>query len=290
MKPARFDYAVARTPGEALELLADQDRDVKVLAGGQSLIPMLNFRLARPELLVDITRIPDLDRVRVDDGRDGRLRIGATARQSRVAGDPRVRDGWPLLADAIERIGHPQIRNSGTVCGSLAHHDPAAELPLLALVADARLRVEGPGGARAEEARDFFVGSFETVVEPDELLVEVELPPVPAGTGWSFQELARRSGDFATVGAAVLLRREDGRLADVRLGFCGVDQRPVRPAAIEALLTGRTWDEDARLALTRAVQDELDPAGDAQASARFRRETAAVLAVRAVDEAWERCA
>ncbi|MFI6874513.1 FAD binding domain-containing protein [Streptomyces sp. NPDC050400] len=285
MKPGPFDYAVPDTLHEALQLLSGTERDTKVLAGGQSLIPMLNMRLARPELLVDITRIPELGRLAVGD--DGALRIGASVRQAAVAADPVVRGGWPLLAAAITQIGHPQIRNRGTVCGSLVHHDPAAELPAAALALAARFTVAGPGGTRTVEAADFFLSTFATDVEPDEIVTEVVVPPQPAGTGWAFQELIHRRGDFAGVGVAVLLRRTGERVDAARIVFFGVGSTPVRLPAAEQALIGNGFDAEATVAATRAA---LDPQGDVHAGAEWRREGAEVLLRRALAEAWERTA
>ncbi|MBM9617812.1 FAD binding domain-containing protein [Streptomyces zhihengii] len=288
MKPTPFDYTAPRTVGDALALLADDSRDAKVLAGGQSLIPMLNMRLARPEVLVDITRIPELGRVVVDS--DGCLRIGAAVRQSRAAADPAVRDGWPLLADAIGLIGHPQIRGRGTVCGSLAHHDPAAELPTAALALDARFVVAGPRGTRTVEAADFFVATFATAVEPDELLTEVVFPPLAAHHGRAFEELTRRHGDFATVGVAVLLERDPASdtVRRARVVCCGAGPTPVRLTAAEAALTGTDAGPAARAEAARAALGALAPADDVHSTAEHRRESAAHLLVRACTTAWER--
>ncbi len=288
LKPAPFDYIAPRRVADVLALLADEKREAKIVAGGQSLIPMLSMRLARPEVLVDITRVPELDRLGVDAA--GALHIGAAVRQSAVADDPAVRDGWPLLAAAIGHIGHPQIRHRGTVCGSLAHHDPAAELPAAALALDARFVVDGPRGPRTVAAEDFFVATFQTAVEPDELLTEVVLGPQP-GRGWAFEELTRRHGDFATVGVAVLLERADisGTVRDARVVFCGAGPVPVRLPAAEQALIGTEVDERAVAAAALAARDRLVPADDIHATARYRREGAAHLLARACTTAWERC-
>ncbi|WP_333734407.1 FAD binding domain-containing protein [Streptomyces sp. IBSBF 3010] len=288
MKPTPFDYTAPRTVAEAVALLADPARDAKVVAGGQSLIPMLNMRLARPELLVDITRIPDLAALNVDPS--GALHIGAAVRQARAAADPSVRRGWPLLAAAIERIGHPQIRSRGTVCGSLAHHDPAAELPTAARALDARFMITGPRGGRTVSAEDFFVATFSTAVEPDELLTEVVVPAPPAGCGWAFEEFTRRHGDFATVGVAVLLQRDSrsGTVRAARVVFSGAGPVPVRLHAAEDALIGTGVDEEALATVSQTALTGLTPSDDIHASARHRRETAAHLLVRACTTAWER--
>ncbi|MFI7385625.1 FAD binding domain-containing protein [Streptomyces sp. NPDC049813] len=287
MKPAPFDYSAPRTVPEALALLADEERDPKVVAGGQSLIPMLNMRLARPGLLVDVTRIPGLDRITVDAG--GALHIGAAVRQARAAADPVVRSGWPLLAAATGHIGHPQIRARGTVGGSLVHHDPAAELPTAALALDARFVIAGPAGERTVAAADFFVATFQTAVAPDELLTEVVLPPCAGG--WAFEEHARRHGDFATVGVAVRLERAAGAAGAIgaaRVVFCGAGSVPLRLPAAEAALTGSDAGPAALDAARAAALAHLEPSDDVHATAAHRRETAAHLLVRACTTAWER--
>ncbi len=288
MKPGPFDYFAPTTLTEALRLLSDPERDSKVLAGGQSLIPMLTMRLARPELLVDITRIAELNRLDVDT--DGALHIGAAVRQSAVAADPAVRAGWPLLAAAIEQIGHPQIRNRGTVCGSLVHHDPAAELPAAALALDARFTVARTDGRRSVEAGDFFLGTFATAVEPEEIVTETVIPPLPAGTGWAFLELAQRRGDFAAAGLAVLLRAEGAAVGSARIVYCGVGSTPVRVPEAEHALIGQEFGDTAVADAARAVGSVLDPPGDVHAGGRWRREAAEVLLGRALTEAWERTA
>lgn len=284
LKPTPFDYCAPRSVPEALALLADEDREPKVVAGGQSLIPMLSMRLARPGLLVDITRIPGLGELSVDTS--GALHIGAAVRQCDAAADPRVRDGWPLLAAAIGHIGHPQIRARGTVCGSLVHHDPAAELPTAALALDARFVIAGPAGERTVPADEFFVATFQTAVEPDELLTEVFLPPRVGG--WAFEELARRHGDFATVGVAVLLERAEHTVSAARVVFCGVGPAPVRLPAAEEALTGTDAGPAALAAARDAALAHLDPSDDVHATAVYRREAAAHLLVRACTTAWER--
>ncbi|MCT9011255.1 FAD binding domain-containing protein [Streptomyces rhizosphaerihabitans] len=289
MKPSPFDYTAPSTVGEAVALLADEEREAKVVAGGQSLIPMLNMRLARPELLVDITRIPELGHLYVDEA--GNLRIGAAVRQARAAADTAVQDGWPLLAAAIEHIGHPQIRNRGTVCGSLAHHDPAAELPSAALALDARFVITGPRGTRTVTAENFFVATFSTAVEADELLTEVVFPPLPADHGWAFEELTRRHGDFATVGVAVVLERSagTGTVRAARVVFSGAAPVPVRLSAAEDALVGSDAGEQALAAAAGAALARLTPSDDIHATAEYRREGAAHLLVRACTTAWERC-
>ncbi|RFU87306.1 xanthine dehydrogenase family protein subunit M [Streptomyces triticagri] len=286
MKPTPFDYTAPRTLTDALALLADEERDAKVIAGGQSLIPMLNMRLARPGLLVDITRIPELGSSHVDAA--GALHIGAAVRQHRAEADPAVRAGWPLLAAALAHIGHPQIRRRGTVCGSLAHHDPAAELPTAALALDASFVIAGPRGTRTVPAAEFFVATFQTAVDADEVLTEVVFPAAP-GRGWAFEELARRHGDFATVGVAVVLDRAGDAVRSARIVCCGAGPVPVRLHSAEEALIGTSVAPEAVAAAVCAALAGLDPADDVHATATYRRESAAHLLARACTTAWERC-
>jgi carbon-monoxide dehydrogenase medium subunit len=258
-------------------------RDARVLAGGQSLVPMMNFRLARPDVLVDIGRLAELRFLRT--GPDGELEIGAATRQSELLRDPTVARRCPVLAEGARHIGHPQIRSRGTVCGSLAHHDPTAELPALAVALGARLTVAGLSGRREVAAEDFFVSYYEVALDPGEILLSVTFPALATGTGWSFQELARRRGDFAVVGAVCVLDGQDGAGLGTRLVLFGVGERPVRMEAFEgALAEGElTGDE-----LAAAVMGAVEPISDVHASAEYRRAAAAELASRCLTEARSR--
>jgi CO/xanthine dehydrogenase FAD-binding subunit len=205
MKPAPFEYDAPESVEEALELLARYGDDAKVLAGGQSLVPLLNFRLARPERLVDINRIDELAHLRAD---GDRLKIGALTRTAQLERSELVAERWPILREAVRLAGHPQIRSRGTVGGSVAHADPAAELPVVLTALEARFVVRSLRGTRTVEARDLFVGYLTTTLEPDELLVEIDVPPLPTGAGAAFVEYARVHGDFALAGAAVVVSRD----------------------------------------------------------------------------------
>jgi len=284
VKPAPFRYHAPAQLETALELLADDERETRAIAGGQSLVPMMNFRLAAPEVLVDLRRIDALRYLRIRP--DGSLAIGAGARQAAVLS---AYGDWPLLAEAVRHIGHPQIRSRGTICGSLAHHDPTAELPAVATALGATLTVAGPDGRRTVAADDFFVSYYEVALEPGELLIEAAFPAPEPGTGWAFKELARRRGDFALVGAAVLLRREDGAASAPRVVLFGVGDRAQRIGPAEALLTGAPVDPATLDELRTIVADSVDPVDDVHASADYRREAVAELAVECVAEAWERC-
>jgi CO/xanthine dehydrogenase FAD-binding subunit len=246
VKPAPFEYAAPASVDEALGLLGD---DARVLAGGQSLVPLLNFRLARPERLVDINGLSELAYLRAS---DGRLRIGALTRQAALERSPLVAERWPLLAQAIRLVGHPQIRNRGTVGGSIAHADPAAELPVAFSALDARLHAASGRGTRTIAAGDFFLGPLTTALEPDELLTEIEVPPLPDGARTAFVEHARTHGDFAIAGAAVVVAPG----ADARIALLGAGPAPLRAGDAErALREGADAREAARLAAALVDHD-----------------------------------
>lgn len=286
MKPAPFEYVVAADVADALAKLAESS-DAKVIAGGQSLVPSLNMRLARPERLVDISRIPGLDRIERDER--GWLIIGATATQAAVAAAPIVQAEWPMVAEAISWIGHPQIRNRGTVCGNLAHHDPSSELPALATALGAVLTICGPGGERQVAAADFFVSTFETALEESELLVSVSIPPLSDGVGWGLHEVARRHGDFAIVGAVVVLVPGDvGRVGSGAVVMFGVGSRPFRSATAEAQLEGEMPTDAAFDLAADAAASEIDPGSDIHATADDRRAMVRAVVVRSLRSARER--
>jgi aerobic carbon-monoxide dehydrogenase medium subunit len=288
MKPAPFEYQAPTSVEAALEALARHGGEAKLLAGGQSLIPVMNFRLAQPALLVDINRLAELDFVRR--GEDGELRIGALVRQRRLERDRLVAEAAPLLAEAVPFIAHPQIRNRGTFGGSLAHADPAAELPAIAVALRARFRLLKAGAERWVEAGDFFGGLFTTALEPDELLVEAAIPALAPRTGWAFLEVARRLGDYAQVGVAALVTLgEDGRCREARLVYLSVGDAPVEAREAARLLVGEEISSQAvAAAAEKASIDEIDPAGDVHATAEFRRHLARVLTGRALRRAAER--
>ena len=246
MKPAPFEYSAPSSVDEALALLDDE---AKVLAGGQSLVPLLNFRLARPERIVDINRIEELAYIRADE--DGTLRIGALARQAELERSQLVAERWPLLAQAVRLVGHPQIRSRGTVCGSVAHADPTAELPVALTALDARFHVRSAGGARTLRATELFAGPLTTSLAADELLAEIEVPALPAGARCAFREYARTHGDFAVAGAAVVLAPGHAAVA-----LLGAGWTPLRaPEAERALAGGAEAREGAALA-AELVDDE----------------------------------
>lgn len=283
MKPARFDYHAPEELTEVIGLLAEPD--ARIIAGGQSLVPLMNFRIASPASLVDLRRVEQLHRVEVDDS--GELVIGAGATQSRVLADPRVARHWPLLTQALRRVGHPQIRHRGTVCGSLAHHDPSAELPAVALALGARLVVEGGDGRREVAAEDFFVSYYETSLRPGELVTEVRFPPGSPGERHRFTEVARKHGDFALVGAAAVARHApSGAIEDLRLVLLGVaDKARAFPEIGRRLIDEQPADP---AQIVNEVQNMIDPMDDNRASAAYRRQVAGELAVEAVQSVWRR--
>jgi carbon-monoxide dehydrogenase medium subunit len=286
VKPPRFDYHAPATVEEVLGLLADSALEARVLAGGQSLVPMMNFRIATPSTLVDLRRVTALRSIAVED--DGTLVIGAGVTQARALRDPVVRAGWPLLTDALGHIGHPQVRGRGTVCGSIAHHDPVAEVPAVTVALDATIVALGPQGRREIPAADFFVSYYETVLRADELLTEVRFPRRPAGEGHSFQEVARKHGDYALVGAAALVRRDGLQVTAVRLVVLGVDQHARRFPDLEDLLVGEPFDAERTARVLAEIGSRVEPMEDNRASSDYRRQVAIAVAAETVTEAWER--
>lgn len=288
MKPPRFAYHDPRSVEEAVELLARYGGEAKILAGGQSLIPLLNFRLARPAALVDINRIPGFDALAVA---GDRLEVGALVRHRQVERSEVVRRHCPLLAEAMGWVGHPAIRQRGTLCGSLAHADPAAELPAVWVTLDGTLRVRGPAGQREVPAAEFFLTYFTTTLDPAELVVGATLPVLPPEAGWAFVEVARRHGDFALAAVAAVVERDaDGRIARARLGLAGVGPVPLRASRAEAFLVGREPGEEAWREAAALVEDEVEPESDLHASAAYRRQLAGVLVRRALEQAARRAA
>lgn len=282
MKPASFDYYRPRTVDDAVAALSSTDA-AKVLAGGQSLIPTLNFRLSAPSLLVDIRGIDGLDDLDVD---DGGVEIGAAVVQSRVERSTEVAAVVPGLRRALAHVGHLQIRNSGTVCGSLAHADPAAELPALAVVVGAELTLSGPSGSRTIAADDFLVGPFWTDLAPDEIVTSVRFPAASEGEVTVVDEVSRRSGDFAVVGVAGSFRLVGGAVASASLAAFGVAGRPLRMTATEGAIMGfEGGSGDAMLAA--AAEDAQDALEDLNGSALYRQEALGALVVRAARAALE---
>ena len=279
MKLPKFDYAAPNSLAEAVALLGAKGGHAKALAGGQSLIPILAFRLAAPELLVDLRRIKGLDRITI--GPDG-VRLGAKVRWCDIEADKRLARAHPLLAEAVTHIAHYQIRSRGTVGGSLAHADPAAELPGIAVVCEAEITIVGAAGTRIEKAGDFFTGPLTTSLAPDELITELRLPAWPAGRRWAFLEFARRHGDFALSGVALYYDEAQGRAANLHVAVIGASDRPTRLASVEALLEGRAIDAALIGRAGEAARAAVDPPGDLHAPADYRRALTGTLVERAL--------
>lgn len=284
MKPSAFRYVRAESVEAALAALAEHGGDAKLLAGGQSLVPMLNFRIAEPAVLVDINPVKELDYVRVE---DGFLRIGARTRQRTLERAPEIRDRCPLLAEAAKWIGHPQIRNRGTVGGSLVHGDPTAELALAATLLDAELIIRGRGRTRAAGPEDFFEGFLSTRIGEDEILAEVRFPVAPPRSGYGFRELSLRHGDFAVVAAAAQITL-DGRgwCAEARVAVAGASPKALRVRGAEEVLTGGDGSPGNLDEAASRVPGAVAPIPDLKGSEAYRREMARVFVHRALDDAW----
>jgi CO/xanthine dehydrogenase FAD-binding subunit len=286
MKPAPFEYVAPESLQEALSLLEQHGDTGKILAGGQSLGPLLNMRLASPEVIIDINRLNELSYVRQQ---DNHLQMGALARQRTLERSMLIPQRWPMLCEAAPHIGHPTLRNRGTICGSIAHADPAAELPAVAMALDAELHILGPEGERTVHPKDFFVSFMTTSLEPDELLVEVRFPPTPPRTGHAWFEIARRHGDFALVGAAaVLTLREDSVCDAARLVYTGVASVPFDAQEAAELLVGEEPTDDSFAAAAEQAATDSEPGSDVHASAEYRQHIVRVLTRRALREALQR--
>ena len=286
MKPPPFDYHCPETLDDALALLAEHGEAAKVLAGGQSLVPMLNLRLLHPEVLVDINRLPGLGHVHTE---DGQLRIGALARHKAVHDSAEVREACPLMAAAYAHVAHGPIRNRGTLCGNLCHADPASEMPAVALVCDAEFVLRSAAGARTVGAAAFFTGALSTAIRPDELLVEIRVMQSPARQGWSFQEVSARKGDFAYVAVGATVELDGGACRAVRLGCAGVGDGPHRARAAEDALEGAAPTEDALRRAAEIAAQGIDPGEDYHADADYRRDLVRSLTRRTLAEALSRC-
>jgi len=282
MKLPPFEYAAPATLTEAVALLASRPEEAKAIAGGQSLVPMLAFRLAAPALLVDLRKIPDLDRITI--APDG-VRLGAMVRWRDIEDDARLATAHPLLKAAISHVAHYQVRNRGTVGGGIAHADPAAEMPGIVVTCEAEIAVVGPTGARVIEAHDFFLGPLMTALAADEIIVEVRLPAWPRRRRWGFQEFSRRRGDFALAGAAVFYDENGGTTTNAHVGVIGIGERPQRLAEVEAVLNGRVVDEDTIAQAERVAAACVDPPEDIHASAAYRRALVATMVERALQRA-----
>ena len=287
MKPAKFDYYDPRSLDEALALLDRHRDDAKVLAGGQSLMPLLNMRLARPNIVVDINQIKELNYVRAS---DGGIAIGAIARQRALQTEKLIAERVPILQEAAYYIAHPQIRSRGTICGSIAHADPAAELPVLALALDAEMTLTSAKAARTVGAETFFQSFFTTALEANEILTEVRFPAPPKDNAWSVLEISRRHGDFAIAGIIAGLALEPNRqvITQARLVYFGVGPKPIRVKVAEEALIGKHAEEAAFEAAAQIAKQGIDPSNDIHASEEYRRAVAATLTKRALRAALQK--
>ena len=285
MKPASFDYIVAESIDMAVASLKEAGADAKIIAGGQSLVPMLNFRLLRPSVLVDINRIAGLAFI---EETDKDIRVGALTRHHQLETSPVIARHLPVLSCAMTHVAHLAIRNRGTIGGSLSHADPAAELPMMALLLDAELHVASASGKRTVAARDFFLDALTVDLEGDDMVTEIALPKLPPGTGWGFEEVARRHGDFALAAVAVTLTVAGGAIAQARVALTGVGPTTLRATAAETLLMGHALEPNLTGRAIEAVRAIIVPETDLHASADYRRHLAGVLTGRALDAAWRR--
>ncbi len=287
MKPAPFKYYAPQSVPEVLDLLNEYGYDAKVLAGGQSLVPMMNFRLVQPAVIVDINKTPELSYI---EPHDKGVHLGAMVRHSQAEKDPLIKEHAPLIHETMPQIATVQIRNRGTIGGSLAHADSSAELVVVTTALDAKFKIQNQKGERLVPAAEFFVGLLTTSMEPEDLLVEVQIPPMPAHSGWSLKEVARRPHDFALMGVAVILTlNKKDRCTEARMVYLSAGDGPISaPEAAKLLIGNEITPELITAAAEKAAADEIDPGSDIHATAEFRRHLANVLTRRALEEALQR--
>ncbi|MGE0039510.1 MAG: xanthine dehydrogenase family protein subunit M [Xanthobacteraceae bacterium] len=285
MKPVAFDYILAQSVDEAVSALAEASGEGKIIAGGQSLLPMMNFRMVRPSVLVDINRIPGLDRI---EERGERLHVGALVRHRMIASDPIVGSHLPVLHAVMANVAHLTVRNRGTFCGSVCHADPAAEIPMMTLLLNGIVHIASPRGGRTITARDLLLSSLTTALEYDEMVTGIELDKLPAGTGWGFEEFARRHGDYALSAVVTTMEHVNERAHNVRVAVMGVGDTAARLPVVEAVLEDRTIDEEVIVDAVEQLRTEIEPNSDLNASADYRRHLAGALAARGLRAAWNR--
>ncbi len=285
MKPAPFDYIAATSVDMAAAALADGGDDAKIIAGGQSLVPLLNFRLLRPSILIDINRIESLAFIS-ETATD--IRVGALTRHYQLETSPVIARHLPVLSCAMTHVAHLAIRNRGTIGGSLAHGDPAAELPMMALLLDAELHIGSVAAARITAARDFFLDALTVDLNAGEIVTEIALPKLPPQTGWGFAEVSRRRGDFALAAAAATLAVAAGAIVEARIALSGIGRTAVRATTAESLLVGHALEPPLVSQAIEAVRAAIGPDTDLHASADYRRHLAGVLTGRALAAAWRR--
>jgi aerobic carbon-monoxide dehydrogenase medium subunit len=284
MKPPPFRYVRPSTLEEAISFLGQHGGEAKILAGGQSLMPLLNFRMLKPAVLVDINRIPGLGYIEETDA--GAVRIGCLTRHYALETSSVLKARFPVIAAAMMHVAHLAIRNRGTIGGSLAHADPAAELPMLAVLLDAQITIRAAGRARKLDAKDFFVAPLTTALEEDEMVTEIALPGLGSGMGWGFEEFALRPGDFAFAAAGAMIRVRNGHAVEARLALMGVDEVPVRASEAEGLLIRESYGDDLIAAAAESARAAVNPNTDLRASADYRRQLVLALTQRALASAW----
>ncbi|SDT58748.1 FAD binding domain-containing protein [Bradyrhizobium canariense] len=285
MKPARFDYVAPTTLDAAVEALAASNGDGKILAGGQSLMPLLNFRMARPSILVDLKRIEGLSFI---DVRGDKVVIGALTRHCEIERSPLIASKLPVMSAAMRYVAHLAIRNRGTIGGSLSHADPAAELPMLAVFYDATIIAQGPSGRRKIPAGEFFIDALANCLEPDEIVVEIEFPLLTRHNGWGFEEVSRRFGDFALACIAVSIERRGRKIVDARVAVMGVAETPLRLKMAERALCEAEIDSAATGRFADVLRSNVAPNTDIHASSDYRRRLVGALAEKALTAALHR--
>jgi len=284
MKPAPFEYERPQTLDGALSLLASYGGEAKILAGGQSLVPLLNFRMLRPSLLIDINALDELDFVQP--AGNGGLRIGALTRHYTLETSPLVRERFPALSEAMTHVAHLAIRNRGTIGGSLTHADPAAELPMMALLLDAEIHTRSSRETKIYKAQDYFLGPLTPALRDDQIVTGITIPPLPANSGYGFEEFSQRHGDFAITAAAAVVAVKQGKIVEARLALMGVDETPVRLRNIEAELLGQTYSTGTVKESARKASRSIQPNTDLKASAELRRHLAGVQTEGVLTKAW----
>ena len=284
MKPAKFEYNRPEDLPSVLALLADRE-DARILAGGQSLVPMMNFRIAQPSALIDINRVPGLDYVQME---GDVIAIGALARHADIQRSPIIQSNIPVMTEAYDWVAHSAVRNRGTLCGNLCHADPASEMPALMQLLEAQMVVASHTGQREVPAADFFTGTYETSLEPDEMLTEVRIAKPAAGTGWRFEEVSMRKGDFAWAACAATLRLQAGQITAPRVAAAGIGDAPLRLSAVEAILAGQAPSADLFETAAQTAADAIDPPETPAASAAYRKDLVRTLLPRVLSTAAER--
>ena len=286
MKPATFEYLLPGSVEETVGLLEQHEDDAKIIAGGQSLIPLMNFRLARPKILVDINGIKSLSGIKEE---EGKLVIGALTRENEAINSVLVQEHCPIFSQAISNIGHSAIRNRGTIGGSLVHCDPSAEIPVVSRVLNAQMRIIGPNGEKIIEAEDFFVTYLTSVLEPSEILLDIRIPKLNKDCGWSFLELSRRAGDFAIVAVAVILIMDEKSVCrEARISLGGVEATPIRAEEAESYLAGKVVDGTILKTAGKLATENIDPESDYHASAEYRENMVEVMVIKGLEEALAR--